>query len=182
MADGCLCSVGRHQLNMDAHMTDEIKADITLSEVEIAKLRSKAAGEVACEQRDRLKAAMYEEFLQEERAKFEPQEEIVRFIIVPPDAHVTTEPGVHVLRMPTVNIVDPMTMTAGIRINNKIYRSGNTEPYEVKRSLFGMIAHSAFCAMKIEGAVGNPNRDYNAQRPLADLRKPAVNISSIVGV
>jgi hypothetical protein len=164
-------------------MTDEIiKAEITLSEAEIAKLRSKAAGEIACEQRDRLKAAMYEDFLQEERAKFEPQEEIVRFIVVPPDAHVNAEPDVHVLRIPTVNIVDPLTMTSGVRVNNKIFRSGNMEPYEVKRSLFAMVAHSAQCAMRIESAVGNPNRDYNVMRTV-DLRKPVVNtISSIVGV
>jgi hypothetical protein len=144
-------------------MTDEI----TLSESEIAKLRSKAQAKVQLELKREVEDKLYAEMVVEERAKFELQEELVSVYI----------------DVPAVNIIDPLSMETGVSINGKRYIHGQT--YEVPRSLAGMINHNMFCANRNEAAIGNPNRDYNVRKKV-DARNPSappiVNTRATVGV
>ena len=156
--------------------------DLTLSAGVEAMLRGKAREAILEEKRAKLEALRYDELLEEERAKYEPQEELAKFMIVTPGVVPSVERDVTVMHIPTVNIIDPLGVQVGVRINNKLFVTDRI--YEEKRSLFAMIAHSCFCAMKIERAVGNPNRDYNVQTKI-DIRQgtPVVNRrSSILGV
>jgi hypothetical protein len=151
-------------------MSDEIQEPkITIDAKTEERLRLKARKEIQDDLRGELEDKLYAEMLTEERAKFELQEELVSITV----------------DVPGVNIIDPLSMETGVRINNKLYKHGQT--YEVPRSLAGMIAHSCFCATRNENAIGNPNRDYNIHKRV-DARNPSAPAqafntrSSILGV
>ena len=167
------------QVEAPASFTEALAPMIVAIKPDVDKmLRAKARELVLREKQDELEARRYEELLDEERALLEPQEEKVRFRLATPSENVMVDQGVKVLRIPTVNIVDPLGVQVGVRVNSRLFVTNRPHPYEEKRSLFAMIAHSCFCAMRVEAAVGNPNRDFNVVHRV-DARAPGAPAMSV---